>query len=453
MSLKTNLLKAKRYFQKNGIKNMIYACAERIFFPYNKQYTYKEMDEATFNAQKTHQFSINPCFSIVVPTYETKEKYLREMIDSVLAQSYSNLELILADASSTEQVENVVLTYDDKRIVYKKLDKNQGISENTNQGIQLAKGEYIGLLDHDDLLTRDALYEVVCKIEEEKKAGYEAKIIYSDEDKCSGQGTVFFAPHYKMDFNKELLFTNNYICHFLVTDAKIMKELLLRKEYDGAQDFDFVLRATALVEKKKNLGEKVCISHIRKILYHWRCHEQSTAENPESKMYAYEAGKMASVDARKEQKEALHMVHEKHLGFYRADIENIQELFMAKPNLACVGGAVYKRNKVIGGAMEENGNVLYDGLPRGFSGYMNRAILMQSADAIDLRNMILRKELWQEFEKQTGFPYVPKSETDRTFDYKKALGQKENQIDFKKKSLEFCNVVKEMGYEIIYWER
>ena len=160
-------------------------------------------------------------------------------------------------------------------------------------GIDLAKGDYIALLDHDDLLTEDALFEMVKKIEEEKNAGKIAKIIFSDEDKCNSEASRFFAPHFKAGYNKELLFTNNYICHFLLCKAELMKELLLRSEFDGAQDFDFVLRATSYVNNEAEQGKAVSICHVPKVLYHWRCHENSTAENPESKMYAYEAGKRA----------------------------------------------------------------------------------------------------------------------------------------------------------------
>ena len=125
-----------------------------------------------------------------------------------------------------------------------------------------------------------------CNINEGKLA----KVIFSDEDKCNSDGSSFFEPHFKPGYNKELLFTNNYICHFLVCEAGLMKELLLRKEFDGAQDFDFVLRATSYVNKEQKEGKNVTICHVPKVLYHWRCHENSTAENPESKRYAFEAG-------------------------------------------------------------------------------------------------------------------------------------------------------------------
>ena len=429
-----NLTKVIRYFKKNGIMNTFYAVIERVFLAYHKNYTYIAPSEEKLDAQRKTVFSEPILFSIVVPTYETKETHLREMIESVISQTYGHWELILADASSSTQVKNVVETYRDERIVYKKLAKNAGISENTNEGILAAKGEYIALLDHDDLLTPDALYEMVSVIENEKNAPKIANVIFADEDKCNSDASRFFAPHFKMGYNKELLFTNNYICHFLVCRAELMKELLLRKEFDGAQDFDFVLRATSYVNKEKENDEQVSICHIPKVLYHWRCHENSTAENPESKMYAYEAGKRAVLAAFKELGRNIKVIHGKHLGFYQPKVDAKEELLSADEKLGCIGGAVYKGNKVIGGAMDEKGNVLYKGLHKKFEGYMNRAHLMQSAYAVDIRNIVVCEKLE---------PVLAE-----TLDACKIS----NNPDYVKASLEFCEKIKNMGYEIIYWE-
>lgn len=423
-----------RYFKKNGIMNTFYAVIERVFFAYHKNYTYNEPSKDILEAQRKKVFEENPLFSIVVPTYETNETHLKEMIESVCNQTYVNWELVLADASTTTAVEDVVKTYDDARIVYLKLAKNAGISANTNEGILKAKGDYIALLDHDDLLTKDALYEVASMIDNEKNAGKVAKVIFSDEDKCDSNAERFFSPHYKTDYNKELLFTNNYICHFLVCKAQLMKDLLLRKEFDGAQDFDFVLRATDYVNCEKEEGEAVSICHIPMILYHWRCHENSTAQNPESKMYAYEAGKRA-VQARFDKMgRKLDVVHGKHLGFYEPKVTDKAQLFMENGKLGCIGGAVYGRNKVIGGAMDCEGTVLYSGLHKKFEGYMNRAHLMQSAYAVDIRNIVVREELKEILEEIK----------------RRVNGTKD--ADYVAVSLEFCEKVRNLGYEILYWE-
>lgn len=434
MAVKNSVAKVVRYFKKNGLGNTVYATIERVFFAYHKNYTYQAPAKTILEEQRKTQFNSQILVSIVVPTYETKENHLREMIDSVLSQTYESFELILADASKTEAVADVVNTYKDARIVYHKLAKNAGISENTNVGIGLARGDYIALLDHDDLLTEDALFEMVKKIEEEKNAGKIAKIIFSDEDKCNSEGSRFFAPHFKPGYNKELLFTNNYICHFLLCKAELMKELLLRSEFDGAQDFDFVLRATSYVNKEAEQGKTVSICHVPKVLYHWRCHENSTAENPESKMYAYEAGKRAVQAAFEELGRNVQVIHSKHLGFYQPNLGHKSELFCTNPRLGCIGGALYKGAKVVGGAMDSKGFVLYKGLHKKFEGYMNRAHLMQSAEAVDIRNVEVCDKLKPVLEQ-----FLLRC-------------KEENNPNYVKASLEFCEKIREMGYEVMYWE-
>lgn len=434
MAVKNSVAKVARYLKKNGLKNTAYATIERVFFACHKSYTYQKPDKEVLDKQRKTQCNSQILISIVVPTYETKEAHLREMIDSVLSQTYEKFELILADASKTKNVLEVVNTYKDARIVYHKLAKNAGISDNTNEGIGIAKGDYIALLDHDDLLTEDALFEMVEKIEKEKIAGKVAKVIFSDEDKCNSDGSKFFAPHFKPGYNKELLFTNNYICHFLLCKAELMKELLLRNEFDGAQDFDFVLRATSYVNKEMEQGKNVSVCHVPKVLYHWRCHENSTAENPSSKMYAYEAGKRAVQAAFDEMGRNIQVIHGKHLGFYQPQIYHKSELFFTNPRLGCIGGALYKRMKICGGAMDKNGNVLYKGLHKRFEGYMNRAHLMQNAEAVDIRNIEICEELNPVLEQ-----VLESYKLEKNADYVNA-------------SLEFCEKIKGMGYEIIYWE-
>ena len=435
MSIKNSVAKVKRYLKKNGFLNTIYATIERVFFAYYKDYTYMVPSNEELESQRNTVFTEKVLISIVVPTYETKELHLREMIESVISQTYAGWELILADASSTNAVFDVVNTYEDARIVYKKLAKNAGISENTNQGIMEAKGQYIALLDHDDLLTPDALFETVSRINKERNEGKLAKVIFSDEDKCNSDGSRFFEPHFTPGYNKELLFANNYICHFLVCEAKLMKELLLRKEFDGAQDFDFVLRATSYVNKEREAGGDTSICHIEKVLYHWRCHENSTAENPESKMYAYEAGKRAVQAAYDEIGRGLEVVHGKHLGYYQPLIDNKTQLLAQDEKLGCIGGAVYRGRKIVGGAMNAYGQVIYKGLHKKFEGYMNRARLLQSVEAVDIRNILVREELQ---------PLLEKVKETTDFKDKEAC---------REASLEFCEKIRGMGYEIVYWER
>lgn len=232
--------------------------------------------------QKAHQFKYSPLISVIVPTFNTPLNFLREMIESVLNQSYQNFELCIADGSTDGAVMEEIQKYasNDKRIVYCKLEKNFGIAGNTNEALKLANGDYIGLFDHDDLLTLDCLYEIVASLQDKKH-----DVIYTDEDKIDETSTHFFGPHFKPNFNKTLLCSYNYITHFFVVKKEIVDKVgNFRTEFDGSQDYDFIFRC---VENAKS------IYHVAKVLYHWRVHQFSTAGNPESKLYCYEAGKRA----------------------------------------------------------------------------------------------------------------------------------------------------------------
>lgn len=234
--------------------------------------------------QREHKFAYTPLISVVVPLYQTPELYLREMIESVLHQTYANLELCLADGSTEDEtVRTIVQSYlqQDSRIHYQKLTENLGISENTNAAIAMAKGDYLALLDHDDLLEEHALFEVVKYLQKYPDTDF----LYTDEDKVTFDSAHYFQPHFKPDFNRDLLRSNNYICHLLVVKRTFLETVgPYQKAFDGAQDYDFILRCS---EQAAQIG------HISKVLYHWRCYHLSTAGDPQSKTYAYEAGKRA----------------------------------------------------------------------------------------------------------------------------------------------------------------
>ncbi len=235
--------------------------------------------------QKETQFSRNIKFSILVPLYNTPEKFLREMIESVITQTYENWELCLADGSDDihPEVGRICEEYKkkDSRILYEKIEQNLGISGNTNVCFSMATGEYIGLFDHDDLLHPTALYEymkVIC----EKDADY----IYCDETTFQGESIDHMVTlHFKPDFSIDNLRANNYICHFSVFSAELLKETgLFRGEFDGSQDHDMILRLTAAAQK---------ICHVPKILYYWRSHAGSVASDINAKSYAIDAAKGA----------------------------------------------------------------------------------------------------------------------------------------------------------------
>ena len=235
-------------------------------------------------AQRYVQFARDVKFSIVVPLYNTPARFLHEMIRSVLDQTYGNWELCMADGSDAQHgnVEQACKKYcqKDSRVHYLKLDKNLGISGNTNACLEMATGNYIGLFDHDDLLHPAALFEVMWAICEQ-----DADFIYTDENTFHDKPEDAFCPHFKPDFAPDTLRANNYICHFTVFKRQLMDQAgRFNSKYDGSQDFDMVLRLTEKAEK---------IFHIPEILYFWRAHKDSVAQGIEAKPYVIEAAKGA----------------------------------------------------------------------------------------------------------------------------------------------------------------
>ena len=235
-------------------------------------------------AQRKTKFSYAPKFSVVVPLYHTPAKFLKDLVRSMMYQSYANWELCLVNASPedvhlTSLLENWAMR--DKRIRVIRLEKNLGIAQNTNAGIAASTGEFIAFLDHDDFLEPDALFCYADALNKDKTID----VFYSDEDKTDEYAAHYFYPHFKSDFNIDLLHANNYMCHFLAVRKSLVDTVGgLNEKFDGAQDYDFVLRLTENTKK---------IYHCPRILYHWRCSNQSTAANQGNKMYAIHAGKAA----------------------------------------------------------------------------------------------------------------------------------------------------------------
>lgn len=287
---KSYVEKAWQYLRTYGVVSLIRKVIRKLAGRREKPIIYGEWiqkhlpDSAALEAQRRETFVQNPLFSIVVPLYRTPEKYLCEMIESVQAQTYSNWELVLSDGSGADSpVKELVESYQrrDERIRLVSNETQLHISENTNAAIRAAAGDFLVFMDHDDVLAPHALYECVKVINEKK----DTEVLYSDEDKMTMDGHKFFQPHFKPDFNLDLLCTVNYICHLFVVRKTVAEQAgFLDPQFDGAQDYDFILRC---VERSDR------IVHIPKILYHWRCHEDSTAENPESKSYAFDAGAKA----------------------------------------------------------------------------------------------------------------------------------------------------------------
>ena len=305
--------KGYRYLKRHGMKQFLIRLTERFQQEDIDYETWFGLNKATENElqeQRKNPPEHGPLISIVVPVYRTPEIYLREMIESVVNQTYGNWELCLADASpkgeqlrqdlkkikgrktrealmkipdGDTELTSVIREYQlkDSRIRYEILKENKSIAENSNAAMEMATGDFVGLLDHDDTLEPNALYEVARKICEDDRVD----VVYTDEDKINSKGTKHLTPNMKPDFNLDLLRSNNYICHLFVVRRILMEKVGgFRKEFDGAQDYDFILRCTEEAEK---------IAHVHKVLYHWRTHEKSTSDNPESKIYAFHAGRRA----------------------------------------------------------------------------------------------------------------------------------------------------------------
>ena len=435
-----NVQKTVDYLHRNGFKNTCYAIGERLMQKRQDAYRWEWPAQGELERQRQLCSGLQSAalISIVVPCYRTQKQHLLEMIESVRAQTYPLWELILADATEDDSVGQAVRFFTDSRIRYLHLPHNRGIAENTNWGVKAAAGDYIGLLDHDDLLSPEALFWMAMAIEEGKRAGAGPVLLYSDEDKCSGDGTAFFEPNRKEKFNLDFLLSNNYICHFMLMERQLMQELLLRQEYDGAQDYDLLLRAAGRL-----MGQEERIVHVPRILYHWRCHASSTAENPQSKRYAYEAGRRALQDFADSQGWRALAKDTAHLGFYRLDYGS--DLFAVRKDVGAVGGPLFEKGRLVGGRLGEDGSVFYQGLRRHYSGYLHRALLSQDGEAVDIRNLRLRKEARGLFEKAVGVPWTARPGSD-VFD----VSVLPSETDLTALSLALGRALKEAGYRILY---
>lgn len=263
------------------VKNIVFP--DR-FFP-NKAYKkwIKDIEPLTLEPVLRRQDIL---ISVVVPMFNTPNKYMQPLIKSMLAQTYKNWQLCIADgsdnSSASREIKMACVT--DERIVYTKVGKNLGISGNTNLALEEAKGDYIAFLDHDDVLPEWSLNEVAIAIKNNPSAG----VIYSDEDRLTENGKNRLTPFFKPDWSPELFLSANYITHLFVINRSLATKLKgLRSKYDGSQDYDYALRA---------FEQKTKIVHIPKILYHMRMAKGSTARSIGEKAYAHDAGKRALED-------------------------------------------------------------------------------------------------------------------------------------------------------------
>jgi len=237
--------------------------------------------------QKNYIHTYSPLISIVIPLYNTKPLFFHQMMKSIMHQTYSNWEICFCDGSTISQTRKLIEGYQVKlgdKLKVKYIGENLGIAGNTNEAIKLASGDFIGFMDHDDMLSEDALFEIVKSINQLP----DSEIFYSDEDKVDYWGKFRFNAFFKPAYSPDTLRSYNYICHFFVVSMRVLNTVgYCRSEFNGSQDYDLILRVT---EQASN------IVHIPKILYHWRQHFGSTAFNADSKPYVFDAAKRAIAD-------------------------------------------------------------------------------------------------------------------------------------------------------------
>lgn len=404
---------AWEYFQKHGLRALFKKSVHKIQniqddYDYNEWYKKVRItdEELAKQRESAADFAMQPTFSIVIPVYATPEKFLRRMLDSIREQTYPKFEVCLVDATPYAKIQHdpaqgrtpqeVLAEYAaaDSRFRYATLTENLGIAENTNAAIRMATGDFIVLADHDDELEPQALYECVRAI----NAHPDVQVLYSDEDKVDFEDIYYFEPHFKTDFNPDLLRSVNYICHLFVARRSLLdaiaetdadgRKIFERSAYDGAQDYDLILRATEKAQAMERARLVSCanasdanavtsaqqsgtaasttagvagqtsatemsaqpaiaaalnpldqallrqgrftssnIIHIPMVLYHWRAHQASTAQHPEAKLYAFEAGARAVYDHCKRVGLPIQKVEQGiTYGFYHPIYENQQPL-------------------------------------------------------------------------------------------------------------------------------
>ena len=411
----SDIKRTLRYMKRNGVSNAYYAAKERLKLRASSRYSYISPGEGELANQcnETRALEGAPSITVVIPAYEPDENYFRKAVESVISQSYPHWRLVITDSSSSDGVCEIYkdLYADDPRIIYVKHKGASGISANTDTGIDKALGtgcDYIGFLDHDDVLTPDALYHMaMAAMEHKSDSGYPA-LVYSDEDKMNepSPGTVvYFDPHRKYDFNFDLLLSNNYVCHFMIVRSDIMSGIRFRSEYEGEQDYDLVLRIAEQImgDRASHTGSpdwSRSVVHVPRVLYHWRSHTGSTATNTESKRYAYEAGLHAVTELVNEffsnpDVPGLPTVsHSKHLGFYDVNWGDNDTLFALRPDVGAVIGRVLDKHGVMKECIyDRDGHALYAGLNKNFAGEFNRFDCTQEVYSADINHVIVRPEL------------------------------------------------------------
>lgn len=459
---RSNFKRGIAYLKRNGIMESVYKVRERLLRDAEEKdydsYARSVMaSEEDLLAQREQIFERNYKISILIPAYETDPDLFIQTLESVAVQSYGNWEICIADASKNDSRRSLVREFCEKwnlkctdkygsiydKVQYLFLNRNDGISANTNEALKVAKGDYIALLDHDDLLEADAFYQFIRAVNDKEVIINNGEVnlsrvymVYSDEDKIDENNTCYFDWHRKPDFDPVLLCSNNYICHLLFVETNLARGVGgFHSEYDGAQDYDFILRCSESIDEEQ-------IIHIPKVLYHWRSTVNSTAENPNAKLYAYEAGIRAVRDHLLRKGIRAEVYNTAHLGFYYVKYPKIEEhilvmscsefeklsasmpdylpfnyvliladrikatsrdcndyllRLMNYKDVGAVTGKIISKNGRIDSAgydKMKDGRLSprFKGLNRHFSGYLHRADLQQTVDGFTQDCVLIKKE-------------------------------------------------------------
>lgn len=302
----------KKYF--NDFRIRIKGCDIKLYNPFYVD-EYNKWLKQNCHETEYEELKYKPLISILIPVYNIGKEFFSECLDSILNQSYKNFEICLVDDCSTRQETIETLkeySKKDKRIRVKYRKENGHISKTTNDALKMAKGEYIALVDDDDLLDKNALYEMVKVLNDDQTIDF----IYSDEDKINTRGQ-YCDPHFKPNWSPDTLLSLNYICHFVIIRKKLVDEVQgFTVGLEGAQDHDLFLKVT---EKTSN------IYHIPKILYHWRMVEGSTSMTIDNKSYATDKGKIAIENALKRRKIKAHVDKDTPSTYYKVVYELSKE--------------------------------------------------------------------------------------------------------------------------------
>lgn len=374
---------------------------------------------AAFSVLKTDHV---PGFSVIITAYEPVLKYFEQTLISVLSQTFGGFEVIVADTSMSSGVHDLLEHYRDERIRYYSVPGYRGDASLINDAAMMAAGDYLCRVEVGDLLTKDALYEVFSCI-----MRTDAEILYTDEDHCDAAGKRFDDPNRKPDFNKDYLLANNYMKHLLVMRRELFLALRLRDPYDGALEYDLVLRAPK---------SEVC--HVPQILYHVSSASAQAQEAGREPGSIVEAGRSALEDYLRVRDIHATVGYSSRRDIYRINYK--PDIFACRQEVGILGGRVLSRtHKVLSGMYDAYGQIMYEGWDETEGGPHNRALTVQDAYAVDVRCMRIRQELSVLYESIFGVAYE-----------EHVFHGDEDPQELRRKSILFCGMARDLGYLVVW---